>query len=362
MSIKQELEKSLPENLHFTAAEKEGVYNRIHKRKKRRFQVLPALAGAIALIMLAILVAPEMMPNRTAQDMTIEKVVVPDTPYPSLVRALYIDETSELVFSEENGLYAYHEESGTKEQLAELSSVTYEFAATEDWIVWTDPSEGDSILYMMNRTNQETMTLEGDYYFNLAIEGDTLVYHRGSEGYYRMNLETRESALLYELDKRISSSSLADVQGNFIVIPEESQGVTRLIVYDIQTLEKVNEIEVPYERVTQVQWSGKYIYGQGHNEDELPVLIQADRTTGEVQEIQTPGFDEFAVEGDSVALSVPDRDSDTIMLYEFDELKVRPLNTLDEIEERLVVPRFTDDGTLILNGEGDDRAMYIVKP
>ncbi|KIL51478.1 hypothetical protein KP77_09900 [Jeotgalibacillus alimentarius] len=359
MSIKHELEKSLPESLHFTSAEKEAVFERIHKRKKRRFQVLPALAGVMVLIMIAVLIVPELTSNRTAQDVTIEKLVVPDTPYPSLINAIYVDETSELIFSEETGLYSYSESSG-KEQLVSLPGIPYNVAATEDWLVWSEPVEGGAVLNVMNRSNQQVITVEGRGFANLSIEEDTLVYLNGGEGVYVMDLNNQESEFLHKSTG--GSRSESALQGNQVVIPEENDGVTKLFIYDIQTMERVNEIELPFEIVEYVQWSGEFIYSQGRNVDEMPVLLQANSQTGEVQEIQTPEFDEFAAYGDRIALRVPEGESNTVMLYEVDELKVRPLNTLDHIEERLTKPRFTEEGTLVLNSEGPDFAMYILEP
>ncbi|MBM7578768.1 hypothetical protein [Jeotgalibacillus terrae] len=359
MSIKHELEKSLPKSLHFTSAEKEAVFERIHKRKKRRFQVFPALAGVLVLIMVAVLIVPELTSNRTAQDMTIEKLVVPDTPYPSLINAIYVDETSELIFPEETGLYSYSESTG-KEQLVSLPGTAYNFAATEKWLIWSDPAEGGAVLNVMNRSNQQVTTVEGRYFADLSIKENTLVYQSGGEGFYVMDLNNQEVELLHETIG--GSHSKSALKGNQIVIPEENDGVTKIFIYDIQTMERVNEIELPFEIVEYVQWSGEFIYSQGRNEDELPVLLQAQSQTGEVQEIQTPEFDEFAADGNRIALSVAASESDTVMLYELDELKVRPLNTLDHIEERLTRPRFTEEGTLVLNSEGPDFAMYILEP
>ncbi|MBB4825497.1 hypothetical protein HNO89_002731 [Sporosarcina luteola] len=47
-------------------------------------------------------------------------------------------------------------------------------------------------------------------------------------------------------------------------------------------------------------------------------------------------------------------------LFTLEQDTAKPLPYLNSIKERLVRPRFTDAGTLVVNGGGNDRAMYLV--
>lgn len=46
-------------------------------------------------------------------------------------------------------------------------------------------------------------------------------------------------------------------------------------------------------------------------------------------------------------------------LYQLEDDALGELPIFNKIKERLVVPRFTDDGTLIVNGESADFSIYV---
>lgn len=54
-----------------------------------------------------------------------------------------------------------------------------------------------------------------------------------------------------------------------------------------------------------------------------------------------------------------DKNTDTVKLYRLENENLEELPTFNKIKERLVMPRFTDDGALIVNGESADFSMYI---
>lgn len=72
-----------------------------------------------------------------------------------------------------------------------------------------------------------------------------------------------------------------------------------------------------------------------------------------------PDFDYYAVFNDYVALSVPVKESNTVKLYKIEGSNVKKMPTFNNIKERLVKPRFTVNGSLIVNGEGDKFPMYL---
>jgi hypothetical protein len=73
------------------------------------------------------------------------------------------------------------------------------------------------------------------------------------------------------------------------------------------------------------------------------------------------GVDAYATDGQHFALSEQKGNSNTVQLFEVDEGKLKRTSSLPSIQEILVKPRFTEEGTLIVNGEGPDRAMYLIR-
>lgn len=49
-----------------------------------------------------------------------------------------------------------------------------------------------------------------------------------------------------------------------------------------------------------------------------------------------------------------------MQLYKMAGTELEEVPAFAAIEERLVRQRFTDEGTLVVNGEAEDRAMYIL--
>lgn len=54
-----------------------------------------------------------------------------------------------------------------------------------------------------------------------------------------------------------------------------------------------------------------------------------------------------------------EKNTDTVKLYQLENENLKELPIFNNIKERLVMPRFTDDGSLIVNGEAADFSMYI---
>ena len=65
----------------------------------------------------------------------------------------------------------------------------------------------------------------------------------------------------------------------------------------------------------------------------------------------------FATDGKNFTVSVQKGDSDNVQLFGEEEGELVCTST----SERLVNPRFTEQGTLVINGEGADRAMYLIR-
>lgn len=121
----------------------------------------------------------------------------------------------------------------------------------------------------------------------------------------------------------------------------------------------IGEYEVPYEIAELVTLTDHKIFAQLSKEDENAHLGYIDLESGKLHKIKTPPFSEFAVFENYVALSIIVKDTTTLKLYKIVDHELKELPAFKNISERLVRPRFIDNGTLLVNGEGEQKTMYL---
>ena len=183
--------------------------------------------------------------------------------------------------------------------------------------------------------------------------------------YLSIDLNTMESRTVHEMTGR-GSNSAASVWGDSVVIPEGAldgeKVVSEFHLYDLKENTLIETFTLPYQSAAGVTLIDNRIYAHFSNEGMTDsVLGYVDIETGEFTEIPAPDFFEFAVHGDYLALSVSDEaDSSDVQLYRMTGSELKEVPAFSAIEERLVRPRFTDEGTLVVNGEGEDKAMYLL--
>ena len=96
--------------------------------------------------------------------------------------------------------------------------------------------------------------------------------------------------------------------------------------------------------------------------DDKPIIGEIDMESGQFHAYKTSfGVHDYATNGEHFAISVQKGDSNTVWLFENKDGTLKRISTLPSIKERLVLPRFTEAGTLVVNGEGPDRAMYLIR-
>lgn len=101
------------------------------------------------------------------------------------------------------------------------------------------------------------------------------------------------------------------------------------------------------------------VFAQLSNEDENVHLGYIDLESGKLHEIKAPSFSDYAVFEDYVALSINVKDTTTVKLYQIEDKELKELPAFKNMSERLVRPHFTEEGTLVVNGEGEQRTLYL---
>lgn len=376
MSLKTELDKSIPESITLSEKEKENI--RILAQKKvqtpsKKFLRKPILASTIILLIFGFFMLPYIEQNvQTSSKFEVQKVTIPNVDYPSLINASIVDETNEIVYSDITGIYSYQFDTNTQQKLVTHDGAMsmYDFSVNEKWIVWQGLSDNQPNLTVLNRKTGEILKKQEVIVTNMQLAEDLLIYlplRDNTEvlSYNTIDLQTMEETVIHELRGEGSNSKLA-LNDTTVAISEHftenNQTHTTYFVYDLTSKEKLGAYTVPYEYARNVILTDNKIYAALSNENEKQILGYIDLQDGEFHQIDVPDFDDYAIYENTIALSIPTpNDSNTVKLYEMQGHKVKKLPTFNSVRERLVMPRFTQGGTLLVNGEGKDFSMYVVK-
>jgi hypothetical protein len=376
-NIKQELEDSIPDHITMSGRQKQKILTeaakRLERRPRRSRLILPLVSAAAILGLSGILAAPyvqeELKESEVRQllDTSLEKVTVPDASYSSLINSQYIEDTKELVYTDGKGFYSFNKEKKTTETLVkpEEGAGLYEFAVDANWLVWNSGVNG----YALNRQTQMIAKIPGEAVGDYQVYGNLMTYLSiGSlnefSGYKLLDLLTMHESHLHELTGE-GTNSQTSLNGGHIVIPETivEDGAKNILftLYDLNGREEEREFTVPYDRAVNVTLTDDKIYAELSNDGEAPVLAYISLDDGKFHKVKAPTFDAYAVYEDYLALSIPEKeDSNTVKLYRIIDDSAVALPTFEHVEERLVKPRFTDDGVLVVNGEGENFSMYLL--
>jgi hypothetical protein len=301
---------------------------------------------------------------------SINKVVIPNVPYDSLINSFYIETSNELIYSTEQGIYSFNLEKNESKQLINTREVgrVLELAASSKWLIWAAPENNKQVLHILNRQTHELKITENRYFAGLYLYGNTLIYmgiKQGKPGYFTTELDTLKENLLHEINGE-GSNSQPSINKNLIVISEtlttDNKQETVVYVYDLNMHKQIGSYTFPYNIAQNILLQNETIFAYLWNGKETGVVGGIDMNTGKLTIFKQPvAANAYATDGTHFALSVAGKESDTVQLFMKDNEKLRFLSRFPSINERLVNPRFSSEGTLLLNGEGKDLAMYIIR-
>ncbi|OHX52521.1 hypothetical protein BB776_00455 [Planococcus salinarum] len=380
--LKRELEESIPEDVTLSDAKKRQILKAAQEREGERRpthvpKLLPALAGVAVIGLAGVLGYPyvsDLQEQSALEEIGLvpQELIVTGHEYPDLITSVYDDERDALIYNINGKIYSFDAANKTETVLVNLEdgAQTYEVVVEGDWLAWEVDADDSAAIEIMDLETNERKLIQSRLVFDLNISGNYLIY-AGFEGeekqpsYKMVDLLTMEKTRLHELTHDGGNSG-ASVWQNSIVIPErlieEDKTITTFSVYDLDKNSLEAQFTLPYERAENVTLMDNKVYVQLSDEElTATVFGYMDLATGEFVEIKTPAFDAYAVYGNYVALSVADgNDSNDVELFRLKGDELLEVPSFAGIEERLVMPRFTEEGTLIVNGEAEDRAMYLL--
>lgn len=345
------------------------------KSKKKR-AIVPVLAAVCVLILILFLAGPYVYQAFFLQQkFSIEKVIFPESAHNSLYKAIYIDATNEFVYSKEDGFYSFDVATEQEILILATTNIGYGYVASEKWIVWNQHQDNQSVLNILNRqTNALRTIIDQDSFISFKLQGDSIIslaMVKNEEqqlvwGYTIFNLVTEQMNILVE--HTMGSRSMPAIDGEKAVISQEldmdTGKQTIISVHDIRGLDDLETYIVPYEIVERLTIKGNKIYGYmwNSNDDEPANIGMIDIETGAFTILQTSvSIHDYATDGQYFAIAVQKGDSNSVQLFEEQDGQLKRISSLPNINERLVLPRFTEDGTLVVTSEGPERPIYLIR-
>lgn len=379
--LRRELDQTVPAEVTLSEAKKRQTLSaaqnqEVIRKPSRAPKFLSAIAGVAVIGLAGVLGYPyvsDWQEQRGAvveKEMQPQKIVIPSHQYDVLISSIYNECAEELLLNDSDKIYAYNPAEDEETVLVDLDEATksFQFDTAGKWLAWEEFHDEAAVLKILNRETAEVETLEGLPVMDLLIEGDRLVYGQfGGEGtptYRSVDLNTMEIETVHEMAE--GGMGPASIWDNQLVIPEitDKEGVpfSTFNIYNLEDNSLIKRITLPYPSANHVEIDNNRIYAEFWREEmDGYFLGYVDIESEKVTEIAAPEFMEFAVYGNYLALSeTVDTDSSELQLYKMSGTELEEVSVLSKIDERLVAPRFTEDGTLVVNGEGDDLAMYLL--
>lgn len=377
--LRKSLDQSIPEQVKLKDDQKRKIvaeaHHRLENEKPSRKLALKPLITAIAVVGLAGFLGVPYIQNEMGEQAIEESVVpaealrkvsIPGENLATLITAIYVDETKEMIYSDGKRIIAFDTESNTKEILidGDVNISGYEVSANERWIVWKQEGmEGYSVL---NRSNGEIRNIPDELH-GMQIDGDKLTYTSVSYGgvwFTQLELKTLEQTRLQDMMPKRSFGHGLVGEGKLVLGDTLTDNDSRVpfSVYDLQTNQKIGSFVFPYENAINLAITENKVFAELFNEgDTEAVLGYVDLTDGKFYTVKTPEFVSYAVYHDVLALSTPAKSTNTVKLYKIENNKAHALPMLDHIQERLVKPRFTSEGRLVVNVESNGfYSLYVV--
>lgn len=383
-SLKRELDETVPKDVTLSEAKKRQILRAAQnydggRKPSKAPKFVPAFVGVAMIGLVGILGYPYVSDwqeergavEEAVPESQLQKLVVPGHEYDVLIRSIYNEYSGELILNDNEKIYAYDPEKNEETILVDLDEGTrsFQFDTEGKWLAWEEFSDEEALLKIMNLETEEVETIEDIAVMDLLIEGDRLVYGRmGGEdtpSYHSVDLNTMEIVTVHEMAG--NEMGPAVIGENMLGIPdlesEEDPRSSGFFIYNLEDNALIKRIASPYPYETNsMVINNNRIYMEFYSEDRADFFLgYIDIESEEVMEIPAPKSWEFAVYGDYLAVSeMIDEDSTDLHLYKMSGNELEEMPAFSEIDERLVRPRFTEEGTLVVNGEGDDLGMYLL--
>jgi len=361
----------IPHDFEMTVFEKQQILQRA-KRKQKKVWIKPTILTAVFACIIMVTgiplfqyIAREQALSSFVEDESIIPVTLEDVSYPRLINSTYISETNELIFTDGFQFFSHNLSTGEKMALTRRAGADlyFNYAANDSWLIWDNPH--NSSLSILNRKTGEVKEMDNTYVAGISIHKNkaTFIQMSGEDIEYPtdviLDLQTMNKTIIPSNEFSEGTNSLAIIKDDLFITSEKNNENVDILTYNLRNHNQVQKYTVPFDTVTYMLYDREKIFGLFSNGDEATVGY-IDLLTGNFVKLANMPAYAMAVYGDYLALSVEKNASDTVKLYQIHTNSLKPLKTLNIFSERLVKPRFTTDGKLIVNGENKQHTMYVI--
>ncbi|MGF9978017.1 hypothetical protein [Viridibacillus arvi] len=324
---------------------------RLEQKKKPKRKWQPALVGValavIGCLFAVIFLNEQVIRQEKNADVMYEKAILPYE-YPSLIDAQYDYSTHSLITLSSNrkkvlkyDLNMHFEEDLIKSTAVPIQDITF----NEQWLVYATVSS----IYVQNRNSNETYKLNQQFVGDLQISSNRISFLDASSdkvNFRMVNLDTKQiTKIPIKLESSNSHSVLND---QYFITANKIKDQQAIYIYDIGNQEvKVFNVEADF--VQRLSYANDSVFFIGDD-----VLQQMNLSTGKISPIQTNDFSDFGIYQNHIALT----EGDTVKLYTLADSSLTDTHAFDNIPDRLVVPRFSPEGVLVVNAEDEDQSIY----
>lgn len=332
---------------------------------KRRIVWKPVVALVMLCLMLAIAL-PNFSVNERGANVTIDKITVPNAEYSSLIASNYVYETREIIYEQNNTLYSFDTAKQLTKELASIDDgLIFYSQVTKDWLVYKQVTDERDVVIVVNRQSGEMDSIQIDSLGEYRVYKDSLIYMKVSDQndarFMRYDLRTGETEQLWATNSWDGLYTFIQ-EGNFIVFTQRFNGEfieSDLSIFDIESHKMIGHFKTDFRSIHNIQLVGDHLYMLYIDKESQKIgrynLKSKEFTTLNIDK----KVDDFATNGELFAIAVGNAGSSTVELYRLQGDKLLKTDVLDDIDERLVKPRYEGD-TFIINGETVGNPLYFV--
>ncbi|WP_397538361.1 hypothetical protein [Rummeliibacillus pycnus] len=319
------------------------------KKPNRKWQ--PAVVGvvlaAMTCLLMVMFLSQKATQNEKQADEKFERLVMPYE-YSDLMHAQYdyINHSFIMLSSDRKSILNYKLDWIQEEQLIKpIKDTINDAAVNEEWIVYAT----DKKIYVQSRLTDKKYSLNEQVAHDIQIFGDKIAYSSFSSdkwSYRIVNLKYKKITEI-PIDFKETSSHIV-LTAHYLLVSNKEENQSALNIYNLSTHE-VKKFNVSADIITNLSYANDAIYYLA--DDKLQTM---NPKTGKVTTIKTEKCNYFAVYQNYIAIGT----ESTVKLYTISDTKLKNTHVFDKISARLVHPRFSEEGVLVINSEDADHSIY----
>ena len=368
------LDELIPEHVTLTDKQRTAIVQKAKNgdlpKQMRTAKMTPIFISAAVISILCFFIFTflgEIERKETLSDLIeagiIREIKAEEIPYESKIPSTYITETDELIYVSGSSVFSYEVENKVQRALTDDSTgaTSYNIKANENWLVWCNFD--NQSLHIMNRQTMAQQVISNFSSVTVILNDDlSSFYNFDDQTFTIMDLETLQMNPVHTVDEMTSTQHFSQ-DGQLVTMIESytnDEKSLEFYTHDIQTGTVKSVATIPFMEAGMWTYENGFIYAEYQAKDGPWKLLRVDLATNEWTILDVPEYSGYAVHGHFLALSGLEDEQSEMALFRMEGDELVKLTTFDAFTDRLVRPRFNEEGMLLVNSEDEAYTMYIV--